>query len=63
MLAGVIAAFAANGLSPYDAARLGVYVHGVAGDLVAGEKGQAGMLAGDVAESLPLAILGLSRLA
>ena len=62
VLSGTIAAFAANGLTPYDAARLSAYVHGMSGDLVAAEKGQAGMVAGDVAENLPLAILGLTRL-
>jgi ADP-dependent NAD(P)H-hydrate dehydratase / NAD(P)H-hydrate epimerase len=62
VLSGAIAAFAANGLSPYDAARLGAYVHGMAGDLLAAEKGQAGNVAWDVAETLPVAILGLTRL-
>lgn len=61
VLTGVIAALAAQGLSPYDAARLGVFVHGMAADLVAAEKGQAGMVAGDVLESLPRAIRGLAR--
>jgi hydroxyethylthiazole kinase-like uncharacterized protein yjeF len=62
VLTGVIVALVAQGLSPYDAARLGAYLHGMAGDLAAGEKGQAGMVAGDVLESLPLAILGLARI-
>jgi NAD(P)H-hydrate epimerase len=62
VLSGTIAAFAANGLPPYDAARLGAYVHGMAGDLLTAEKGQAGNVAWDVAETLPLAMLGLTRL-
>ena len=62
VLSGAIAAFAANGLSPYDAARLGAYVHGMAGDLLAAERGEAGNVAWDVAETLPLALLGLARL-
>lgn len=62
VLSGAIAALIAQGLAPYDAARLGVYAHGMAGDLAAGEKGQYGLTAGDTLESLPLALLTLARL-
>jgi len=62
VLTGAIAALIAQGLAPYDAARLGVYAHGLAGDLAAGERGQYGLSAGDVLESLPLALLALTRL-
>ena len=62
VLTGGIAALIAQGLGPYDAARLGVYLHGMAGDLVASEKGQQGMVAGDVAEAMPRALMTLSRL-
>jgi NAD(P)H-hydrate epimerase len=62
VLTGTIAALLAQGLKPFDAARLAAYVHGMAGDMAAGEKGQAGLVAGDVVEQLPLALLGLARL-
>ncbi len=62
VLTGAIAALIAQGLAPYDAARLGVYAHGMAGDLAAGEMGQYGLAAGDALESLPLALLALARL-
>jgi NAD(P)H-hydrate epimerase len=62
VLTGAIAALIAQGLAPYDAARLAVYAHGMAGDLVAGEKGQHGMAAGDVAEAMPRALFALARL-
>jgi NAD(P)H-hydrate epimerase len=62
VLTGAIAALIAQGLAPYDAARLGVYAHGMAGDLAAGEKGQFGLTAGDALASLPLALLALVRL-
>jgi NAD(P)H-hydrate epimerase len=55
VLAGVIAALLAAGVSAWDAARLGVYLHGLAGDLVA----KTGLLAHEVAEALPLATLRL----
>ncbi|GAB5603483.1 bifunctional ADP-dependent NAD(P)H-hydrate dehydratase/NAD(P)H-hydrate epimerase [Thermus sp. FJN-A] len=54
VLSGAIAALLAAGLSPFDAARLGVFLHGLAGDLLAEEKG-VGLLAHEVAEALPRA--------
>jgi len=62
VLAGVIAALIAQGLAPYDAARLGAYAHGLAGDLVAAEKGPLGLVAGDVAEAMPKALRTLAGL-
>jgi NAD(P)H-hydrate epimerase len=62
VLTGALAGLLAQGLPPYDAARLGVFVHGLAGDLAATEKGQAGLVASDVVEHLPAAILDLARL-
>ncbi len=49
VLSGVIAALLAAGLSAYDAARLGVYLHGLAGDLC----GNIGLLASELAGMLP----------
>jgi len=62
VLTGTIAGLMAQGVAAYEAACLGAYVHGLAGDVAAGVKGQHGLLAGDVLESLPDAMLGLSRL-
>lgn len=56
VLAGVIASFIGQGLKPFDAAVLSVYLHGRAGDIKAKEKGVHGLIASDVAEALPLAI-------
>lgn len=56
VLAGCIAGLLAQGLAPFDAAVAGVFVHGQAGLLVAEELGDAGVLAGDVAEALPHAL-------
>ena len=60
VLAGVIAALIAQGLSSHDAAVLGVYLHGLAGDLAA-EGRQVGMTAMDLAEKLPSAIFRLGK--
>jgi len=62
VLTGAIAALIAQGLTSYDAARLAVFAHGMAGDLVAAEKGQHGLAAGDVAEAMPRALMTLARL-
>lgn len=51
VLSGVIAAFLAAGLKPWDAARLGVYLHGLAGDHLE----RLGLLARELADALPTA--------
>jgi len=61
VLTGVIAAFLAQGLAPYDAARLGVFVHGLAADLAHASVGTLGMVAGDVTAALPRALHSLER--
>lgn len=60
VLSGIIAGLAAQGYDAYDAAKIGVYVHGLAGDLCAEEIGEIGMTAMDICEKVPAAfkILG-----
>jgi ADP-dependent NAD(P)H-hydrate dehydratase len=53
VLTGLITALACQGLEPFDAARLGVHLHGLAGDLAAEELGQASMIASDLIAYLP----------
>jgi NAD(P)H-hydrate epimerase len=52
VLTGVITALVGQGLSNFDAATLGVYVHGLAGDIAANKFGQINLIATDVIESL-----------
>ncbi len=52
VLTGVVGALLAQGLPPYPAARLAVFVHGKAGDLAAAELGQVAMTASDLLEFL-----------
>jgi NAD(P)H-hydrate epimerase len=56
VLTGMIGSLLAQGYGPEDAARLGVHLHGLAGDLAVREKGEAGMIAGDLIEMIPAAI-------
>ncbi|WP_129632199.1 NAD(P)H-hydrate dehydratase [Candidatus Oscillochloris fontis] len=59
VLAGAIAGLLAQGLNLFDAASLGVYLHGAAGVRVRDEMGDAGALASDLLPQLPLAIRAL----
>lgn len=60
ILAGVIAGMLAQGLKLYDAAAVGVYIHGQTGEMLREKIGQAGSLAGDLLPFLPLTIKQLS---
>ena len=55
VLAGAIAGFLSQGLTPLDASACGVYVHGLAGYMNS-IQGNAGLLASEVADALPRAI-------
>ncbi|MCZ6802125.1 MAG: NAD(P)H-hydrate dehydratase [Nitrospirae bacterium] len=56
VLTGVLGSLLAQGLSAWDAAQLGVYLHGMAGDLAAEQVGHIGMIASDIIAHLPQAI-------
>jgi NAD(P)H-hydrate epimerase len=60
VLAGLIGALLAQRLPAPDAAELGAYLHGMAGDLGAAEIGPAGLLATDLAARLPRALAALA---
>lgn len=61
VLAGMIAGLAAQDLSPYDAARCGVYLHGAAGDLAAMRLSQHAMLPTDMLDELGTLFLQLEQ--
>ncbi|MFO0973449.1 MAG: NAD(P)H-hydrate dehydratase [Phycisphaerae bacterium] len=56
VLTGIIAALLGQRLSPFDAARLGTFVHGLAGDLAAAKYGEAALIATDLMDALPAAL-------
>ncbi|MFO0752588.1 MAG: NAD(P)H-hydrate dehydratase [Thermodesulfovibrionales bacterium] len=55
VLTGVIASLMGQKMSPLQAAVLGVYLHGLAGDCAAAEKGERSLIASDLIRSLPAA--------
>jgi NAD(P)H-hydrate epimerase len=55
VLAGAIGSLLAQGLAPFSAARIGVYLHGVAGEAGRERFGDAGLLASDLPEGLAIA--------
>lgn len=62
VLSGIIAGMAAQGLDNYDAACVGVYIHGLAGELLKEKFGDCGLLASDLLPILPKVIKGLKDL-
>lgn len=54
VLSGIIAGLLAQGLEPFDAAGVGVYIHGAAGEMIKKKIGDAGMLASDLLSEIPL---------
>lgn len=63
VLTGTIGSLLAQGLAPFDAARLGVYLHGLAGDTVRERLGDSGLLASDLPDPIALARKRLAAIA
>ena len=62
VLTGIIGGLLAQGLAPYDAARLGGFLHGAAADRVRAEYGDAGVVASDLLDRIPAIEAGLRGL-
>ncbi len=56
VLTGIIVGLLGQRLSLFDAARLGVYLHGLTGDLAASVRGPIGLIASDLLDRIPQAI-------
>jgi NAD(P)H-hydrate epimerase len=63
VLAGLLGGLLAQGLAPFDAAVLGVFAHGAAGDAIAARQGEVGLVAGDLLPELPPTLAGLQAAA
>ncbi|MEO8171559.1 MAG: NAD(P)H-hydrate dehydratase [Sediminibacterium sp.] len=61
LLTGNLTALLAQGYGPLETCLVGVFVHGLAGDLTRDELGETGMIAGDLCNHLPLAFKQLSQ--
>lgn len=62
VLTGVITALMGQGLSNFDAGVLGVYIHGLAGDIAAKRLGQVSLIATDIIDSLSDAFIKTRKL-
>jgi ADP-dependent NAD(P)H-hydrate dehydratase len=62
VLTGLIAALLGQKLAPFEAAQLGVYLHGLAGDLAQEELGQISLIASDLLSFLPKAFFSYCSL-
>ena len=54
VLSGMITSLMAQGMDCFEAAKLGVYIHGLAGDKAADEKTRYSMVAGDIIKNIPV---------
>lgn len=60
VLTGMIASLIAQGMKPARAAAAGAYLHGLAGDQAASDKGMMGLIASDIISALPAVTRGLA---
>lgn len=61
VLAGIIAGLLAQKMTPFDASSLGVYIHGLAGDLAKNDLTAYGVLASDTVRYIPNALKILTK--
>ena len=59
VLTGMIAAFLAQGLGTFEAAKWGAYIHGLAGDIAAKQRTKLAMIASDIIDCIPNALRSL----
>lgn len=62
VLTGMIGGFMIQGYEVLDACLVSVYIHGLAGDLIARDKGETGMIAMDIVGRLPEVIRDIKQM-
>ena len=60
ILSGMLLSLLGQGMAPFEACCAAVWLHGRAGDLAAADKGERGMIPGDLLEQIPYAMKNLS---
>lgn len=61
VLTGIIVSLLGQGIDSFTSAKLGVFIHGLAGDIARDEKGEYSLIASDIIENIPLAINKIRR--
>ncbi|MGB8706047.1 MAG: NAD(P)H-hydrate dehydratase, partial [Gillisia sp.] len=61
VLSGVITALLSQNYESFDAAVMGVFLHGKTGDLMAAKVGYEGLISGDIAKNMGLSFLDLHK--
>jgi NAD(P)H-hydrate epimerase len=61
VLSGIIGALMGQGLDPFTAAKIGAYLHGLAGDLASQEWGEESMKAGDITSYIAKAFMSVKK--
>ncbi len=61
VLTGIITGFLAQGYSPVEAAKCGVYIHGLAGDIAAHSNSQNALIAGDIIDNFGKAFIEINK--
>jgi hydroxyethylthiazole kinase-like uncharacterized protein yjeF len=56
VLSGIIAAMLGQGLTPFEAAKSAVYLHGLCADYCCTERDQTGLIASDIVKQIPVAV-------
>jgi hydroxyethylthiazole kinase-like uncharacterized protein yjeF len=59
VLTGMIAGFLSQTMNPLSSCMLGVFMHGLAGDIAASEKGMHPLIATDIIQNIPAAFIAL----
>ncbi len=62
VLTGIIVSLIGQGFDVFEASQLGVYIHGLAGDIAAKKKGELSMIASDIIEYLPDAFIKYNKM-
>ena len=59
LLTGIILSLLGQGIEPIKATKLGVFVHGLAGDFAKINKGEYGLIASDILDNIPISLKNL----